>query len=65
MQTVHLHSIYNALLGVEGDNMVLGGEGESKRGWEKGGGGFITQLVCHLSSPGTPSTADCAHAKHL
>ena len=64
MQTVHLHSIYNALLGGEGDNMVLGGEGESKRGWEKGGE-VITQLVCHLSSPGTPSTADCARAKHL
>lgn len=41
MQTVHLHSIYNALLGAEGDNVVLGGEGESKRGWEKGGGGLL------------------------
>ena len=26
MQTVHLHSTYNALLKGEGDNIVLGGE---------------------------------------
>ena len=31
-----------------------------ERNWQ--GGEQVTQLVCHLSSSGTPLNADCAHA---